>query len=66
MVALENVISDLRSYVFLLPSNTWRIIPDSLGGTIQSGALTFKASICYTYGFGWGVFAYFASIYYTL
>jgi len=66
MIALENVISDLRSNVFLLSSNTWRIVPAPLGGTIQSGALTFKASMCYTYGFGWGVFAYFASIYYTL
>ena len=47
---------------FLLSGNTWRIVPAPLSGTIQSGAFAFNASIFYTYGFGWGVFAYFASI----
>ncbi|OHB85192.1 MAG: hypothetical protein A2Z38_00795 [Planctomycetes bacterium RBG_19FT_COMBO_48_8] len=66
MVALKNVILDLRSNVFLFYSNTCRILPVPLRGTNQSGALAFKALICYTCGLGWGVFAYFASIYYTL
>jgi hypothetical protein len=39
-----------------------RIVPTLLSGTIKSGAFAFNASIFYTYGFGWGVFAYFASI----
>ena len=66
MVALENVISDLRSNVFLFSSNTWGIVRVPFSGTIQSGALAFKALICYTYDLGSGVFAYFTSIYYTL
>ena len=59
LVILENVISDLRSNVFLLSSNTWRIVPALLSGTIQTGVLAFNASICYTYGFGWGCLCLF-------
>ena len=66
MVSKENGISDLRSNVFLLSSNTWGIVPVPISGIIQSGALAFKTLICYTYDLGLGVFAYFTSIYYTL